>query len=157
MNVLIEGEKKKINKGLIFLIVYLLEFSIQFIVAFLIPIIVENKKISMESADYFIKVFLASLIIGTVLGIIVSKIIEEQEERKFITVTETGVKGITNENFTTTFKEFSVDFSKIISVDLHKNAIIINTYDDSYVCSGYDNVSKIKDTIITYDSIINDT
>ena len=116
--------------------------------AFLIPIIVENKKISMESADYFIKVFLASLIIGTVLGIIVSKIIEEQEERKFITVTETGVKGITNENFTTTFKEFSVDFNKIISVDLHKNAIIINTYDDSYVCSGYDNVSKINDTII---------
>ena len=83
-----------------------------------------------------------------VLGVIVSKIIEEQEEKRFITVTETGVKGITNENFTTTFKEFSVDFGKIISVDLHKNAIIINTYDDSYVCSGYDNVSKIKDIIM---------
>ena len=148
MNVLIEGEKKKLNKGLIFLIVYLLEFSIQFIVAFLIPIIVENRKINMESANYFIKVLSASLIIGTVLGVIVSKIIEEQEEKRFITVTETGVKGITNENFTTTFKEFSVDFGKITSVDLHKNAIIINTYDDSYVCSGYDNVSKIKDTII---------
>ncbi len=148
MNVLIEGEKKKLNKGLIFLIVYLLEFSIQFIVAFLIPIIVENKKINMESANYFIKVLSASLIIGTVLGVIVSKIIEEQEEKRFITVTETGVKGITNENFTTTFKEFSVDFSKIISIDLHKNTIVINTYDDSYVCSGYDNVSKIKDTII---------
>ncbi|MDY4078783.1 MAG: hypothetical protein SOY42_08355 [Clostridium sp.] len=148
MNVLIEGEKKKLNKSLIFLVVYLLEFSIQFIVAFLIPIIMDNRKIDMESANYFIKVLSASLIIGTVLGIIVSKIIEEQEERKFITVTETGVKGITNENFTTTFKEFSVDFSKIISVDLHKNAIIINTYDDSYICSGYDNVSKIKDIIM---------
>ena len=74
----------------------------------------ENKKISMESTDYFIKVLLASLIIGTVLGIIVSKIIEEQEEKRFITVTETGVKGITNENFTTTFKEFSVDFGLYI-------------------------------------------
>lgn len=148
MDVLIKGEKKRINRSLIFLIVYSLEFLIQFIVAFFIPVIIENKKVDFAAnSSYFIKVLAASLVIGTVLGVIVSKIIEDQEQKRFITVTEDGVMGAANESFSTSLKEFSIDFSKITSVDSHKNTVIINTNNDSYICNGYINASKIKDVI----------
>lgn len=146
MKVLIEGEKKKINKVLIFFIIYLLEFFIQFIMAYLIPVIVEDKEIT--STDYFIKILIISFIMGTIIGVIVSKVMEKQDEKRFIIVTEFGVKGIANESFSTKLREFSIKFKDIDSIDLRKNAIIINTYDDSYICSGYGNVSKIKDIII---------
>ncbi len=148
MNVLIEGEKKKINKILIFFIIYLLEFFIQFITAYLIPIITEDKEVEVTSISYFIKILIISLIIGTIIGAIVSKVMKKQDEKRFIIVTEVGVKGITSESFSTKLKEFSIKFKDIVSIDLRKNAIIINTYDDTYVCSGYGNVSKIKDIIM---------
>lgn len=145
MKILIEGEKKKINKVMIFFIIYLLEFFIQFIMAYLIPAIIEDKEVT--STDY-IKVLIISFIIGTIVGVIVSKVMEKQDKKRFIVVTEFGVKGITNESFSTKLREFSIKFKDIISIDLRKNAIIINTYDDSYICSGYGNVSKIRDTIM---------
>ena len=149
-NILINGEKKKINKVLIFFIIYLLEFFIQFIMAYLIPVIVEDKEIT--STDYFIKILIISFIMGTIIGVIVSKVMEKQDEKRFIIVTEFGVKGIANESFSTKLSGHlgfhRDDLEDIDSIDLRKNAIIINTYDDSYICSGYGNVSKIKDIII---------